>query len=65
MMKHILIFSFEDYYRLAFGLALDGKYAGEVVYVPGEFSSNLILTHMNFLDWIKGYYEHRRGYTIM
>lgn len=65
MMKHILIFSFEDYYRLEFGLALDGKYAGEVVYVPGEFSSNLILTHMNFLDWIKGYYEHRRGYTIM
>ena len=58
MMKHILLLSYEDYYRLEIGLVLDGKYKGEVVYIPHEFGSHLILTHMSFLDWFIGYYTH-------
>ena len=58
MMKHILLLSYEDYYRSEIGLVLDGKYKGEVVYIPHEFGSHLIMTHMSFLDWFIGYYTH-------
>ena len=58
MMKHILLLSYEDYYRSEIGLVLDGKYKGEVVYIPHEFGLHLIMTHMSFLDWFIGYYTH-------
>lgn len=56
--KHILVLSFEDYYRGEIGIVLDGKLKGEVVYIPSDFSSNINLTHMNYLDWLIGYYTH-------
>lgn len=58
MMKHTLLLSYEDYYRLEVSLVIDGKYRGEVVYIPHEFGSHLIMTHMDFLDWLIGYYTH-------
>ena len=58
MMKHTLLLSYEDYYRLEISLVIDGKYRGEVVYIPHEFGSHLIMTHMDFLDWLIVYYTH-------
>ena len=58
MLKHLLLLSYGDYYRTEIGLVLDGKYVGEVVYIPHDFGSHLILTHLNFLDWMIGYYAH-------
>lgn len=56
--KHILMITYDDMFKAEIGIVLDGKYKDEVVYLSNEGGAWIFLTHMNFLDWLIGFYAH-------
>ena len=58
MKKHLLIFSFSDVVHTEYAIALDGNYAGKVVYYTYESKHNIKVTNMNFIEWMIGFYKH-------
>lgn len=63
MKKHLLIFSFNEATRTEFAIAMDGKYAGNVVYYSYDpiatimNNRNIFYTNMLFLDWMNNMYN--------
>ena len=58
MKKHLLIFSFSDVVHTEYAIALDGNYAGKVVYYTYESKHNIKVTNMIFIEWMIGFYKH-------
>ena len=55
---HILVFSYNDYYKGELAIVLDGTHKDEVVYLWSEGCVTVTYTHKTFLEWLTDFYSH-------
>ena len=64
MMKHLLIFSFNNECRVIFAIALDGVHKDQVIYYSCESNGaamrdgDIVFTNMSFLEWMNALYNN-------